>query len=179
MTPIEQVREAAQALIDRWHTPNWKDAPHTGTFIAELERSLALLKTMEGEPARWMTMNEMKDSVGWHRGASLPEGVIFVSRSKAKDHHNWAYKVIVVNDNKARDQIGIGEVKLVEWPGIHPSPQSDTLTVEEAWPYLQHKEGCRARSFANSMMSHAPISQRTCTCGLDILRNRLTKTASK
>lgn len=48
-----------------------------------------------------------------------------------------------------------------------------TISVKEAWPYLQHKDGCRTKSFANSMMSHAPISQRTCTCGLDNLRSSL------
>ncbi len=51
-------------------------------------------------------------------------------------------------------------------------------TVKEVWPYLQHKDGCRSKSFANSMISHAPISIRTCTCGLDELRNRLTKSKS-
>lgn len=47
--------------------------------------------------------------------------------------------------------------------------------VQEAWPYMQHKAGCRAISFANSMLSHAPISQRTCTCGFDKLRASLAK----
>jgi hypothetical protein len=50
--------------------------------------------------------------------------------------------------------------------------------IHDGWDYLQHKPGCRSTRFANSMMSHAPISQRTCTCGLDKyradLRTRLT-----
>ena len=35
------VRTAAQALIDRWDTPNWKDAEHTGAFIQRLRETLA------------------------------------------------------------------------------------------------------------------------------------------
>lgn len=32
--------KAARDLVDRWHTPKWKDAPHTGEFIAKLEALL-------------------------------------------------------------------------------------------------------------------------------------------
>ena len=62
----------------------------------------------------------------------------------------------------------------LEW--IAPSTEP-RLTVEQALPYLQHKKGCNMLSFTNSMMSHAPISQRLCDCGLDELRSSLTKAA--
>lgn len=55
---------------------------------------------------------------------------------------------------------------------LEAQPSAKVLT-DEVWPYLQHKDGCRAKSFANSMMSHAPMNKRTCTCGLDLLRTRL------
>ena len=58
-----------------------------------------------------------------------------------------------------------------------PASTEPRLTVEQAWPYLQHKKGCNMLSFTNSMMSHAPISQRLCDCGLDELRSSLTKAA--
>ena len=32
---------AAQALVDRWDTPKWKDADHTGAFIQRLREALA------------------------------------------------------------------------------------------------------------------------------------------
>ena len=32
--------EAAIALINRWDTPAWKDAPHTGEFIARLRKAV-------------------------------------------------------------------------------------------------------------------------------------------
>ena len=32
--------EAAQALVDRWDTPLWKDVPHTGEFIGKLREAL-------------------------------------------------------------------------------------------------------------------------------------------
>lgn len=38
---IDELRSAAQALVDRWDTPNWKDAPHTGEYIARLRKALA------------------------------------------------------------------------------------------------------------------------------------------
>ena len=33
--------EAGQALIDRWDSPNWKDAEHTGIFIDALRKALS------------------------------------------------------------------------------------------------------------------------------------------
>ena len=35
------LRDAAQAVIDRWETPLWKDAPATAVFIADLRNALA------------------------------------------------------------------------------------------------------------------------------------------
>lgn len=35
------LRDAAQAVIDRWETPLWKDAPATAVFIADLRQALA------------------------------------------------------------------------------------------------------------------------------------------
>ena len=75
--------------------------------------------------------------------------------------------------DKARFAKVCSEMNL-EW--IAPSTEP-RLTVEQAWPYLQHKKGCNMLSFTNSMMSHAPISQRLCDCGLDELRSSLTKAA--
>lgn len=67
----------------------------------------------------------------------------------------------------ARDHYGIGAP-------AQPFPVDEVMEdMKEAWSYLKHKDGCRAVSFANSMMSHAPISQRSCTCGLDTFRARL------
>ena len=37
MTPLQK---AAQALIDRWDSPDWKDQPHTAEYIAELRKAL-------------------------------------------------------------------------------------------------------------------------------------------
>lgn len=35
------LREASQALIDRWDTPKWKDAEHTAIFINALRNALS------------------------------------------------------------------------------------------------------------------------------------------
>jgi hypothetical protein len=37
----DRLRKSAQALVDRWETPCWKDAPHTGKFIRSLGDALA------------------------------------------------------------------------------------------------------------------------------------------
>jgi len=37
----QKLRDAAQAVCDRWDTPNWAhDAPHTGELIAALRKAL-------------------------------------------------------------------------------------------------------------------------------------------
>lgn len=36
--------KAAEAVVDRWDTPLWKDVPHTAEFINELRTAIANLK---------------------------------------------------------------------------------------------------------------------------------------
>ena len=38
---MTDLRTAAQALVDRWDTPLWKDTPHTGKYIDALRAALA------------------------------------------------------------------------------------------------------------------------------------------
>ena len=35
-----RLREAAQALVQRWDTPGWKDAPATGAYINAVRAAL-------------------------------------------------------------------------------------------------------------------------------------------
>jgi hypothetical protein len=37
----EELVRAAQAVVDRWDTPLWKDVPHTGEFIGKLREALS------------------------------------------------------------------------------------------------------------------------------------------
>lgn len=39
---MTDLRTAAQALVDRWDTPLWKDAEHTGKYIDVLRQALAV-----------------------------------------------------------------------------------------------------------------------------------------
>lgn len=51
MTDRDKLRAAAQAVIDRWGTPKWKDAPATAEYIAALRDALAAEQTAaEQEP---------------------------------------------------------------------------------------------------------------------------------
>lgn len=38
---MSELRQAAQAVVDRWDTPLWKDAPRTAEFIDRLRAALA------------------------------------------------------------------------------------------------------------------------------------------
>lgn len=38
---LDGLREAAQAVVDRWDTPLWKDVPATAVYIADLRAALA------------------------------------------------------------------------------------------------------------------------------------------
>lgn len=39
--PCVDLVSAAQDVVDRWHTPKWKDAAHTGRYISSLQQALA------------------------------------------------------------------------------------------------------------------------------------------
>ena len=59
MTEIETLRTAAQAVIDRWETPLWKDAPATAGYIAALRDALAAAHTEHhiDMVGRWYMVN--------------------------------------------------------------------------------------------------------------------------
>jgi len=45
----DKLRTAAQAVIDRWETPLWKDAPATAEYIAALRDALAAERAAAGQ----------------------------------------------------------------------------------------------------------------------------------
>ena len=49
-TPLQQ---AAQAMIDRWESPDWKDTPHTAHYVAELRKALDAEIAQSVEPVAW------------------------------------------------------------------------------------------------------------------------------
>ncbi len=52
------LREAAQAVIDRWNTPNWKDVPATAEFISRLQKALAAQNHLH--PAQGVDVEKLK-----------------------------------------------------------------------------------------------------------------------
>jgi len=46
----EELVRAAQAVVDRWDTPLWKDVPHTGEFIGKLREALSPYTTKAAQP---------------------------------------------------------------------------------------------------------------------------------
>ena len=51
-TPLQQ---AAQAMIDRWDSTDWKDTPHTAHYVAELRKALDAEMAQSVEPVAWTT----------------------------------------------------------------------------------------------------------------------------
>lgn len=49
-TPLQK---AAQAMIDRWDSTDWKDTPHTAHYIAELRKTLDAELAQSVEPVAW------------------------------------------------------------------------------------------------------------------------------
>jgi hypothetical protein len=49
---MSELREAAQAVVAQWDTPNWKLVVHTGVLIDRLRAALAEPET-EAEPVAW------------------------------------------------------------------------------------------------------------------------------
>ena len=62
-TPLQK---AAQAMIDRWESPDWKDTPHTAHYVDELRKALDAELAQSVEPEVLMVdaaMVEMKNIV--------------------------------------------------------------------------------------------------------------------
>ena len=47
---VQALAEAAQAVVDRWDSPLWKDVPHTGEFIGRLRDALSPYTTKAAQP---------------------------------------------------------------------------------------------------------------------------------
>lgn len=64
-TPLQK---AAQAVIDRWDSPSWKDQPHTAEYINELRKALDAEIAQSVEPVA--VFNGLVDS-GEHGAFNL------------------------------------------------------------------------------------------------------------
>lgn len=45
---MDELLQAAQAVVDRWDSPNWKDGTHTADYINRLRRAIAAAATSDG-----------------------------------------------------------------------------------------------------------------------------------
>lgn len=48
---MDNMAEAARAVIDRWDTPNWRDVAPTAGFINNLRKIVAAYDAISGKPA--------------------------------------------------------------------------------------------------------------------------------
>lgn len=70
MSGAERLRAAAQAVVDRWDTPNWKDAPATAEFINALRAALAAQTDVEPSPTASMNIAQRILHVGGRNNAA-------------------------------------------------------------------------------------------------------------
>jgi len=91
---IGKLRSAAQAVVDRWDAPLWKDAPATGKYIAALRNALVLpipnfLRNQENLKAEQSELEKFRHAL-WHISVgshTIPVGISEAAhyRRKAKE----------------------------------------------------------------------------------------------
>lgn len=62
---FEELIAAAKAVIDRWETPFWKEAAHTGAYIAALRKAVEIasrLETWPNDPEPFESQDHDNDS---------------------------------------------------------------------------------------------------------------------
>lgn len=90
--PVPQgLREAAQAVVERWDTPLWKDVPATAVYIADLRAALAAApQPPEAAPVRKpLTEEELLQtlhSLSVEPPKRLPPGWIEFARAIERVH---------------------------------------------------------------------------------------------
>lgn len=99
MTPLHA---AAQAVIDRWETPLWKNAPATATFIYALRDALAADLAVEAtaEPvAQWISVDDERKpkpgtvilvAVAWTRVLETDDSAQFVTEGVDVTEGEWS-----------------------------------------------------------------------------------------
>jgi hypothetical protein len=59
---MTELRKAAQAVVERWDTPSWKDVPATAIYIEALRQALA---QPEQEPVAWLVQYKDRHEFVW------------------------------------------------------------------------------------------------------------------
>lgn len=82
---MTKLQEAAQAVIDRWDTPLWKDVPATAGYINALRDALASTET-----CTWTSLEDM-DTPDTYQ-TECGEMWSFVDGSPAENHVRFCHK---------------------------------------------------------------------------------------
>ena len=70
---MTNLQTAAQAVLDRWDSPLWKDQPHTGVYIAELRKAIAEEQAQAMEPTKKPNWKNLV--AWWESGAEQWDGL--------------------------------------------------------------------------------------------------------
>ena len=133
------LRDAAQAVIDRWETPLWKDAPATAAFIADLRDALArdagdMFEFWWADHAPNATQEE-----AWAEWCSLMRPGPVVAAPPTAQAEGWRDIATAPKDGTLiLVNFGIKGVRAVSWD----SPFHDEVTEENgAWCVDDDKHG--------------------------------------
>lgn len=96
-----RVRKAAGAVVDRWETPLWKDAPATASVIHDLRAALQDEQTVD--PPRAFVALEIIDQVPRINLATLNEAAAF---ERAAD---LALANLSASEDKASDRVAFAD----------------------------------------------------------------------
>lgn len=71
-----EITSAAQAVIDRWETPLWKDVKPTGVFIYALRDAIQIEPS---QALREYKSNVLEEAVGYFKSHGYTDGVVYLS----------------------------------------------------------------------------------------------------
>jgi len=87
----QQLIDAAQAVIDRWKTPLWKDVPATGNYINALRDALEAARSTLTPPDTKGALDDTKEPFRWMAMFNDGTGQVFKTKSGAEVYAEKAW----------------------------------------------------------------------------------------
>lgn len=147
--------KAAQALIDRWDSPLWKEVEHTGAYIARLRKALSQAEHISRSElidillaTRGLSEGVTADAIlAAMRSASVPQDVEEIERltrclAKANDQTENFERLYYL----AQQEAEAGKEKLAQWMIIRSIATGHGDTIDDLIAALNHQVVVRSVS---------------------------------